>query len=91
MTQTSPTGPADDCTEVLKVVYQFIDNELDSATCDSIREHLAACEPCLDRFDVEQAVKSLVARCCGNDTAPLELRAKVLTQLAVARERSEQV
>ena len=91
MNQVSPAGQGVDCTEVLKVVYQFIDNELDTATCDSIRQHLAACEPCLDRFDVEQAVKSLIARCCGNDPAPQELRAKVLTQLAVARERSQQL
>jgi mycothiol system anti-sigma-R factor len=68
----------DDCTKVLKQVYQFLDNELDTASGDAIREHLAACEPCLDEFDVEQAVKSLVHRCCGNDRAPETLRARIV-------------
>jgi mycothiol system anti-sigma-R factor len=75
----------DDCANVLKQVYQFLDHELDTASGDAIREHLAACEPCLDRFDVEQAVKALVHRCCGNDRAPDALRAKIMVRLATAR------
>ncbi len=43
----------DDCEHVLERVYEFLDNELDSASGDAIRHHLAQCEPCLDRFDVE--------------------------------------
>ena len=48
-------------------------------------QHLAACEPCLEQFDVEQAVKTLVSRCCGGDVAPDHLRAKVMMQITVAR------
>ena len=75
----------DDCNQVLKQVYQFLDNELDTASGDAIRAHLAACEPCLDRFDVEQAVKALVHRCCGNDRAPETLRAKIMLQITTVR------
>ena len=57
----------DDCEHVLERVYEFLDNELDVASSDAIRHHLAMCEPCLDRFDAEEAVKSLVHRCCGGD------------------------
>jgi len=74
----------DDCAKVLAQVYQFLDNELDTASGDAIREHLAACEPCLDEFDVEQAVKSLVHRCCGNDRAPDTLRARIV-QISMVR------
>ena len=74
------------CEHVLDRVYQFLDHELDTASSDEIREHLSACEPCLDRFDVEQAVKTLVNRCCGGDKAPSELRSKVLGQLSTARQ-----
>jgi mycothiol system anti-sigma-R factor len=76
---------SDDCARVLKNVYAFLDNELDSASGDEIRAHLAACEPCLDRFDVEQAVKTLVHRSCGNEHAPEELRAKVMIRIAAVR------
>jgi len=77
-----------DCEHVLERVYEFIDNELDSASSDAIRRHISDCEPCLDKFDVEQAVKSLVARRCGGDTAPAQLRDKVLGQLQVAKQQA---
>ena len=75
----------DDCEHVLERVFEFLDNELDVATGDAIRHHLAMCEPCLDRFDAEEAVKSLVHRCCGGEVAPSHLRAKIVTQLTVIR------
>ena len=74
--------PAEECEQVLHRVYEFLDHELDDASADSIRQHLVDCEPCMDHFDVEQAVKSLVNRCCGNDLAPEYLRAKVLNRMA---------
>jgi len=79
---------AEDCEHVLERVYEFIDNELDSASGDAIRRHLSDCEPCLDKFDMEQAVKKLVARRCGGDTAPAHLRDKVLGQLAAAKRQA---
>ena len=48
-------------------------------------QHLAECEPCLDRFDVEQAVKTLVHRCCGSEVAPQHLRTRIVSQLTVIR------
>ena len=45
-------------------------------------EHLAACEPCLDTFDVEQMVKTLISRSCGGDVAPdAPANAKVMIQI----------
>ncbi len=75
----------DHCEHVLERVYEFLDHELDDASGDAIRQHLTECEPCLDRFDVEQAVKALVNRCCGNETAPTHLRARIITQMTVIR------
>jgi mycothiol system anti-sigma-R factor len=84
MTAKEPAAQPD-CEHVLERVYEFLDNELDDASGDSIRQHLVDCEPCMDRFDVELAVKALVNRCCGGDQAPDHLRAKVLAQLTIAR------
>ncbi len=75
-----------ECAHVLERVYEFLDHELDDATGDEIRAHLTECEPCLDRFDVEQAVKALVKRCCGNDKAPAHLRVSIMTTIQVTRE-----
>ncbi len=74
------------CAEVLDRVYEFLDNELDTASCDTIRQHLADCEPCLEQYDVEQAVQALVARSCCAEPAPATLRDKVLARLASARQ-----
>ena len=74
-----------ECEHVLERVYEFLDHEVDTATGDEIRAHLSECEPCLDRFDVEQAVKSLVKRCCGNDKAPAHLRVSIMTKIQVTR------
>ena len=85
MTEQSSTGSSHDCEQVLERMYEFLDNELDTATGDAIRHHLAACEPCMDRFDVELAVRTLVRRCCGGDVAPSHLRTKIVSQLTVIR------
>ena len=74
-----------ECQHVLDRVYEFLDHEVDTATGDEIRAHLTDCEPCLDRYDVEHAVKSLVKRCCGNDKAPDSLRVSIMTTISVTR------
>ncbi len=84
-----PTPPtSEDCEHVLERIHEFLDHEVDTATGDEIRAHLNECEPCLDRFDVEQAVKAVVQRCCGNDVAPSHLRLRIVAQLEVARRHS---
>ena len=83
------TGPSSDgsyCERALERMYEFLDNEIDTASGDAIRQHLAECEPCLDRFDFEQAVKSAVRRCCRDEHAPEHLRARIVTQLTVIRQ-----
>ena len=51
-----------DCSEILQRVYVFIDNELEDASTDEIRQHLEECAPCLDQYDVERAVKKMRRR-----------------------------
>ena len=87
---SSPFVDADEptraeCDHVLARVHEFLDHEVDTATGDEIRAHLTECEPCLDRFDVEQAVKSLVKRCCGGDKAPDRLRVSIMSSITVTR------
>lgn len=73
---------SDDCEKALSQLYEFLDSELDTADADDIRHHLAACEPCMDAFDAEQAMKKLIKRGCGAEQAPQELRAKVMAVFA---------
>ena len=69
-----------DCASVLEHVYEYIDHEMADDDLATVKEHLEDCSPCLAEYGLEQAVKALVHRCCS-ETAPEELRAKVLSKI----------
>jgi mycothiol system anti-sigma-R factor len=79
------------CSEVLEAVYLYLDGEQDAGSHEKVRLHLDECSPCLRQYGLEQAVKALVARCCGDDHAPVELRDRVLTRIQQVRIEIEQV
>ncbi len=74
-----------DCREVIEEVYLYLDGELEAESYSRVRVHLDECAPCLRKYGLEQDVKALVARCCGNDQAPAGLRSKVLARLQSVR------
>jgi mycothiol system anti-sigma-R factor len=80
-------GPGNiDCDDVLQELYVYMDEETDDATKGRIRIHLEACAPCLRQYGLEQDVRSLIARCCGGDTAPAHLHERVrvrITELTI--------
>ncbi len=78
------------CTEVLAMVYSYIDGELEDSGCAEIREHLDECGPCLREYGLEELVKKLVHNCCGQEAVPGALRTKVLTRIAAVRAEIEQ-
>jgi mycothiol system anti-sigma-R factor len=74
-----PAGDAPcgcDCSTALDRLYLFLDQEIDTASCDEIRQHIEECSSCLSEYDVERIVKTLVGRSCA-ETAPGVLREKV--------------
>ena len=79
------------CSEVLEAVYLYLDGEQDSENHEKVRLHLDECSPCLRQYGLEQAVKVLVARCCGSDPAPIDLRDRVLVRIKQVRLEIEQV
>ncbi|GIH80579.1 mycothiol system anti-sigma-R factor [Planobispora longispora] len=74
-----------DCREVLDKVYAYLDGELDEGNCVDIRHHLDECSPCLKEYGLEQVVKQLVAKHCGCDPVPDDLRAKILNRIDQVR------
>ena len=74
-----------DCSEVLDQVYAYLDGELDEDRCADIRQHLDECHPCLEEYGLDQVVKQLVAKHCGCDPVPEDLRSKVLARIAEVR------
>jgi anti-sigma factor (TIGR02949 family) len=74
-----------DCSEVLGHLYEYLDREMSDAERHKFEEHFGECNLCLEKYGLEQAVKKLVKRCCGHDDVPGDLRAKVLTRIALIR------
>ena len=69
-----------DCAEVLENLFLFLDHEMEEATCAEIQQHLDECAPCLDKYHLEEVVKTLVARSCA-EPAPASLRDRVLLRI----------
>ncbi len=79
------------CSEVLEAVYLYLDGEQHGEDREHVRIHLDECAPCLRQYGLEQAVKTLVSRCCGSDPVPDELRTRVLTRIQEVRVEIEQL
>jgi mycothiol system anti-sigma-R factor len=73
---------ATDCSDVLAEVYLYLDLECADDRRMMIREHLDECSPCLREFGIEQEVRALVARCCGAELAPDELKQRLRRKLS---------
>ncbi|GAA4370592.1 mycothiol system anti-sigma-R factor [Nocardioides caricicola] len=81
MSHTHDNEPtASECADFLEQIVYFLDNELDQADCSAVRMHLDTCNPCLEKYDLQRTVKSVVARSCS-EAAPDELRQKVLFRI----------
>ncbi|WP_298324917.1 mycothiol system anti-sigma-R factor [Haloactinopolyspora sp.] len=77
-----------DCAEVLDRVYAFLDHELGedrSLTYTEIRAHLDECSPCMSTYDIERVIREAVARSCGCEHAPDELRSKIRARIREVR------
>ncbi len=72
--------PGTDCADYLERIVYFLDNELDEADCTAVQAHLDECGPCLQKYDLERTVKSLVQRSC-HEHAPEGLRERVLMRI----------
>lgn len=70
-----------DCAAVLEEVYLYLDLECSEERRSLIQKHLAECSKCVREFGIENEVKALVGRCCGDERAPAELRERLRLKL----------
>lgn len=70
-----------ECREILAEIWTYLDGEQTRHTRAVIAQHLDDCAPCLRKYGIEKDVKALVARCCGQEDTPLDLRDRVLVAL----------
>ena len=80
---------SDECKDVLDEVYLYLDLECSDERRRLIKHHLDECSPCLREYGIEHEVKALVARCCGAEKAPEELRERLRAKLNELSSTSE--
>lgn len=74
-----------DCSEVLHRVFEYLDGEMTAQDTAKIRQHLEECGPCLQEYDLDQALKALVKRSCACEEAPMALRTQIMTRITTIR------
>jgi mycothiol system anti-sigma-R factor len=70
-----------DCSEVLSEVWLFLDHECDQRRKELLQSHLDECHPCLEQYGIEEHLKALLARKCGGEIAPEELKRRLRAHL----------
>ena len=92
MTCGRPHGPDDvDCAEAIEKVYLYLDGEMTDDDCATLRSHIDDCASCLREYGLEQAFKALVARSCGCEPTPPEVKERLLGKLREVRIELTQV
>jgi mycothiol system anti-sigma-R factor len=66
-----------DCSETLRELEAFLDDELSAESHVAIRAHLSGCPDCLQAFDFHAELKMVVAQKCRNDEMPPGLMDKI--------------
>jgi mycothiol system anti-sigma-R factor len=71
-----------DCADSLHELYTFLDGELTDDKRSTIHQHLEDCSPCLEAFDFEAELRTVIARRC-HDEVPESLRQRIADSLGL--------
>lgn len=76
-------GPHElDCSVALERLYELLDGEISSESdIRQLRQHLDECAPCLDEYTIEEAMRALLRRSCVCESAPDDLRRRIMVQI----------
>lgn len=82
------SGPREvNCDEALAEIYLLLDRECGPERDAELRRHIEDCPPCLEEYGIDEQLKQLLARKCGGDHAPTELKSRLRASI---RETVEQ-
>lgn len=65
------------CEEVVRAVWEYLDDEIDLPSKERIREHLEICDHCLGQYTFEGAFLRTVSRVLDEDGDLASLRARI--------------
>ncbi|HVW44578.1 MAG TPA: mycothiol system anti-sigma-R factor [Amycolatopsis sp.] len=65
------------CNQALAEIFLLLDRECSPERDAELRRHLEECPPCLEEYGIDEQLKQLLARKCGGDHAPDQLKQKL--------------
>jgi mycothiol system anti-sigma-R factor len=69
------------CDEALAELYLLLDKECSREHEVELRKHIESCPPCLEEYGIDEQLKQLLARKCGGDHAPDELKSRLMASI----------
>jgi len=66
-----------DCTETLRELETFLDDEVGEETRAAIMDHLGGCMDCLQAFDFHAELRMVISAKCHSDEMPPGLLSKI--------------
>lgn len=66
-----------DCSETLKELNRFLDDELEQESLAELTAHLTGCVDCQQAFEFHAELKQLVRRAAHEDTVPPALLKRI--------------
>jgi len=66
-----------DCNETLRELEAFLDGELSDDGRHAIHAHLDGCNDCLQAFDFQAELRTVIAAKCRNDEIPPSLLTRI--------------
>lgn len=70
------------CHDVIRSVWDYLDDEIDLERKEQIRDHLAVCDHCRDHYGFERAFLRSLGRLLDTDDDRTPLRARIESALA---------
>lgn len=80
-----PDGLPEECQEVIRNLWDYLDGRLDPVTTTRLRAHIAICGPCFEYQQFQSHFLELLATMRSRAGATDRVRAKVLARLASER------
>jgi anti-sigma factor (TIGR02949 family) len=66
-----------DCNETIRELEAFLDDELSEDGHHAIHAHLEGCTDCLQAFDFQAELRTVIANKCRNDEMPPGLLSRI--------------
>ncbi|MBD3218978.1 MAG: hypothetical protein GF310_11940 [candidate division Zixibacteria bacterium] len=83
------------CRQALKLLYDFLDNQLDNKSVEEVKEHLSECKHCFETYTFEEHLNKFIkTKCCENspkhESAVDRLKQQVQHRINQLDEESEE-